>query len=205
MIKYSERITVKNHRLSDHRKPEKKFSLMFLGSSTTNTESLQDRPKRGRHSSSSSNNSTSKSSESSPEVQLAKRPTMPVDNTTAEYFKRLEEGMKAGFAQVNSTIQVLSMAIQEQKGQQAEVPMLKAGLESVRKQALSKTLVISGIGDDEEEDFMRTEGKVQDLVKGLGLNEIDIDMARRMGRYKEGKHRLIELTVVRLKDKFTLL
>ena len=83
--------------------------------------------------------------------------------------------------------------------------MLKANVETMKKQMLAKTVIVSAIEDKEDEDYSQTETKMQSMAKELGLNCIDIDLARRMGRYKEGRHRLIELQLLRQKDKYALL
>ena len=154
---------------------------MFPWSKETKPETPQT-GKRGRKSDSSSENATYQSPESSPEVHLAKRkPVMTMDTEARDFFRKIQETLDRNEAQLKE----INTAVQDLRKKQLEVPILKANVEAMKKQMLEKKVIISGIEDKADEDYNQTEQKIQTLARALGLNNIDIDFARRMGRYKE--------------------
>ena len=121
-----------------------------------------------------------------------------IDEESKMFLQAQENSSRAIMAEMDKLVQTTQNVQKEMKAIETEQ-------ELVKKQMLTKTLVISGIEDQVHETYEQTEEKVKDLAKKIGLNDLEIDFARRMGRPKEGKHRSIELTLMRRKDKIRLL
>ena len=86
-----------------------------------------------------------------------------------------------------------------------QVDEIYTELEGIRKQLLNKTLIVFGIPEIANEKFDDTEAAIQDLAKVMGISDLDIDNARRIGRPIGGKNRPIEVALVRQKDKYAIL
>ena len=108
-------------------------------------------------------------------------------------------------SRIQSQLQNVLEALQELKKTKDEVTTMKTEMEAMWKRALSKTVVIPGIPDVPEETMEQTELKVRDIVHKLGVQHLDVDIARRMGRFEDGKIRPVELTLVRQKQKIQIM
>ena len=104
-------------------------------------------------------------------------------------------------SRIQSQLQQVLEALQEMKKTKDEVATVKTEMEIMCKRALAKSVVLTGIPDVPDETMEQTERKVRDVVNVLGVQHLDVDIARRMGRFKEGKNRPVELTLVRQKQK----
>ena len=98
---------------------------------------------------------------------------MPMDSETMDFLKRLQDTLDANTRKLDANTQKLTeinSAVQELRKKQSEVPMLKANVETMKKQMLAKTVVFSGFEDKEDEDYSQTEAKIQSMAKDLSLN-----------------------------------
>ena len=70
---------------------------------------------------------------------------------------------------------------------------VKDEMEVLRKQLIAKTLIISGIPEQQVEKFCDLGKNIQGLQQQLGLTHLDVDHVRRVGRPAAGSNRMIEL------------
>ena len=80
------------------------------------------------------------------------------------------------------------------------VKEVKIRTETVEKKILRKTVIIHGISDRREETMEETEQRVRELANNMGVVHLDVDIAKRLGKFQDGKTRPVELTLVREKQ-----
>ena len=160
------------------------------------------RKRKGKTNNSPGNQSPS-SPVSSPENQSAKKKVaMSKEKESSPELMAMLVSMNTD---LNTKLSDISKTLRELRNVQSEVTSIKREVETVWKRVLAKTVVIYGIQDHPEEAMEETEQKVRRVAHNLGLEHLDVDIARRMGKFKTAKQRPIELTLVRQKQKIQLM
>ena len=90
-------------------------------------------------------------------------------------------------------------------GMLQDIQKLQFDVERLKKQLLSKSLMVYGIQEKPNETYKDIDKEVGRLSTLLGLRNIDYDIARRVGKPVKGKSRPIELILVRQRDKMEIL
>ena len=75
----------------------------------------------------------------------------------------------------------------------------------MKRQMLSKTLIIQGIVEKPNETFKDSHEELEKLAVLLEIPRLDYDQARRRGMHMAGRTRSIELTLLRHRDKMEIL
>ena len=146
---------------------------------------------------------TELSAESTPRPSAKKRNQSTATMTTmSDDMKKAFEGLTAQLTAMQAQLTNIQSAVTTVTKDTAE---LQDEVEMMRKQMLSKTVIIYGMPDSASETVQQTECKVETLTVKIGISDLDYDNIRRMGRFKEGKQRPIELSFLRTKDKIELL
>ena len=159
--------------------------------------------------------SQSPSPSSSPVVPAAKKLMMTTENQSKSQPLDLET-MKALLTPINEQIagvvkgqaEMSPSVIKIEKAVSGMLPAIKnlqIDVERLKKQVITKSLMITGMKEKPNESFKDTDKKIEELSKLLGLPTIDYDVARRVGKPITGKHRPIELVLVRQRDKMLIL
>ena len=107
--------------------------------------------------------------------------------------------------EADAKLTAISDSIKEVKIVRQEMVKVKAVQERMWKKMLSNTVIIHGMKDSEKETTEGISLKVSAMAQKIGASHLDIDMIRRMGKFKPGKNRLLEVTVVRHRQKLQLM
>ena len=103
---------------------------------------------------------------------------------------------KVNYAKLDS----ISERVDQLSGLTEMVKEVKIRTETVEKKILRKTVIIHGISDRREETMEETEQRVRELANNMGVVHLDVDIAKRLGKFQDGKTRPVELTLVREKQ-----
>ena len=82
---------------------------------------------------------------------------------------------------------------------------LETAVEEIRKQQVSKSLVIFGLTEPDGETYAMLENATEKLMKDIGVNNFDPDNVKRMGRPQAGKTRPVIVEMLRTRDKHAIL
>ena len=153
----------------------------------------------------------SQSPTASPETKTAKR--MSESNGNLQSQQSLPPDLEALFQKINSKLTTELAPIKESLNKieetngkiKTEIVQVKNELERMKRQILSKTLIIQGIKEKPHETFKDIHEELENLAGLLGISKLDYDNARGMGRPMAGRTRSIELTLLRQRDKMEIL
>ena len=82
---------------------------------------------------------------------------------------------------------------------------LEAAVEDIRRQQVSKSLVIFGLTEPDGETYAMLENETENLMKAIGVHNFDPDNVKRMGRPQAGKTRPVIVEMLRTRDKHAIL
>ena len=112
-----------------------------------------------------------------------------------EDLKKLIEGLNTNLKEYRKECQ----AFQRQMSDHVDKK-----LESIMRIMNSKTVFISGLPEKPNETYAQLDKAIEDLGKSLNINHLDYDNVRRLGKPEVNKTRIVKLTLLRERDKFTI-
>lgn len=129
------------------------------------------------------------------------------------------EKIEVMFAEISSKLQTMDTKLEkitdevvklrkENDALRERVTKQDKQIELLEREARRNNLIIHGVTDDENERMEGTEHKVVEIIKRTGVDiaaDREIDDARRMGRYREGNTRPIQVKLTRGNKKAEIL